>query len=212
MSQPFRPAHRWTVFIRSCALLLCGALANAAVAADAPAPTAVVEKLHGTLLTMMKDAATLGYEGRVNMVAPVLDGTFDFETIGRVVTGRYWKDFIADTRDRFVATFARLSAATYADNFDGYAGETFETLSEEVKKGAALVKTRIVKRDGKPVSLNYVLNQRDGEWRIVNVIADGVSDLALKRSEYGAVIAKEGIDALIAKLNAKIASYAAAKT
>jgi phospholipid transport system substrate-binding protein len=41
------------------------------------------------------------------------------------------------------------------------------------------------------------------------VIAEGVSDLALKRSEYGAVIGKEGIDALIAKLEAKIASYAA---
>lgn len=189
--------------------LVCGFLATPLVQA-ADAPTAVVEKLHGTLLTMMKDASSLGYDGRVKQVAPVLDETFDFQTIGRVVTGRHWKGLTAATRDKFVATFARLSAATYADNFDGYAGETFKTLNEEVKKGAALVKTQIVKSDGKAVSLNYVLNQRDGQWRIVNVIAEGVSDLALKRSEYGAVIAKEGIDALIAKLNSKIASYAAA--
>jgi len=210
MSQLFHPARRPFVLARYLALLFCWTIAQGALAADGPA--AVVDQLHGTLLTMMKDAASLGYQGRVDKVAPVLDRTFDFPTIGRIVTGRHWKGFAADKRGSFVATFARLSAATYADNFDGYAGEAFETLSEGIKKGAALVKTRIVKTDGTTVSLNYVLNQRGEEWRIVNVIADGVSDLALKRSEYGAVIAQEGIDALIAKLKAKIASYAAAKT
>lgn len=199
---------RRPVLLRLCAALLLSLLSAAAVAG---APSGVVETLHATLLGLMKDAATLGYKGRVEKVAPVLDATFDFPTIGRVVTGRYWKSLPADKREAFVGTFARLSAATYADNFDGYGGEAFKILSEEVKKGAALVKTQIVKTDGKTVSLNYVLNQRGEDWRIVNVIAEGVSDLALKRSEYGAVIAQEGIDSLIAKLNAKIASYAAAK-
>lgn len=203
------PLSRPTTALRTLAFLACCAFASVAGAADRP--TAVVEKLHDTLLAMMKGADKLGYEGRVELVTPVLDQTFDFETIGRVVTGRHWKELAADKRDNFVATFARLSAATYAHNFDEHGGETFKTLNEEIKKGAALVKTQIVKTDGKTVSLNYVLNQRGEDWRIVNVIAEGVSDLALKRSEYGAVIAKEGIDALIAKLNAKIASYAAAK-
>lgn len=209
MKLPMPAVPRLVTVTRPLLALLLFALSGMAAAAGAP--TAVVQQLHGTLLTLMKDADTLGYAGRVKQVTPVLDTTFDFETIGRVVTGRHWKGLAADKREAFVGTFARLSAATYADNFDGYGGEVFKTLSEEVKKGAALVKTQIVKTDGKTVSLNYVLNQRGKDWRIVNVIAEGVSDLALKRSEYGAVIAKEGIDSLIAKLNAKIASYAAAK-
>jgi phospholipid transport system substrate-binding protein len=179
--------------------------------ASAATPTATVEKLHATLLTLMKEADTLGYQGRFDRVAPVLDETFNFETIGRVVTGRHWKGLAADKRSSFLDTFRKLSAATYAENFDGYGGETFKTLGEELKKGAALVRTQIVKTDGKTVSLNYVLNKTGEDWRIVNVIAEGVSDLSLKRSEYGAVIGKEGIDSLIAKLNSKIASYAAAK-
>lgn len=188
-------------------LLLC-TLPGATLAGE---PSAVVETLHDGLLGLMKQADELGYGGRVETIAPVLDKTFDFPTIGRVVTGRYWKGLSQDKRDSFVETFGRLSAATYAENFDGYGGEVFKTLSEEIKKGAALVKTQIVKTNGETVSLNYVLNKRDDGWRIVNVIAEGVSDLALKRAEYGAVIAQEGIDSLIAKLNAKIASYAAAK-
>lgn len=203
LSRCRRPA-----LLQLCAALWLSLLSGAALAG---APSSVVETLHATLLGLMKDADSLGFTGRVEKVAPVLHETFDFQTIGRVVTGRYWKGLAADKRETFVGTFARLSAATYADNFDGYGGEAFKTLSEEVKKGAALVKTQIVKTDGKTVSLNYVLNQRGEDWRIVNVIAEGVSDLALKRSEYGAVIAQEGIDSLIAKLNAKIASYAAAK-
>jgi len=190
-------------------LALCLALTGASVAAEPAPPTATVEKLHATLLEMMKEGASLGYAGRVERVGPVLDDTFNFETIGRVVTGRHWKTLAAEKRKAFLDTFRKLSTATYADNFSSFDGEAFKTLGEEIKKGASLVRTQIVKSDGGTVSLNYVLNKTGEEWRIVNVIADGVSDLALKRSEYGAVIGKDGIDALIAKLEAKIASYAA---
>jgi len=53
------------------------------------------------------------------------------------------------------------------------------------------------------------VTQSAEHWGIVNVIAQGVSDLALKRTEYDAVISAQGIDPLIAKLDAKVASYAA---
>jgi phospholipid transport system substrate-binding protein len=170
-------------------------------------PTATVEKLHATLLESMKEGGQLGYQGRIDRIGPVLEETFNFQTIGRVVTGRHWKALGADQRSTFVDTFRKLSTATYADNFSSYGGEVFETLGEEVKKETSLVRTQILKTDGKTVSLNYVLQKAGDRWRIVNVIAEGVSDLALKRTEYGAVIAKEGIDALIARLDAKIASY-----
>lgn len=209
MIQALRPRARRSVVSRLAVLILTYALTGAAIADE---PAAVVEKLHDALQTLMKNAATLGYEGRVRTITPVLQETFDFPTIARIVTGQYWKGFTAEQRENFIATFARLSAATYADNFNEYAGETFQTLGTEEKKSSALVKTQIVDSDGKVVSLNYVLNEKEQRWRIVNVVADGVSDLALKRTEYGAVIAKEGLDALVAKLNTKIASYAAAGT
>jgi phospholipid transport system substrate-binding protein len=202
MHQTFALARLW---FAGCLLLAC---AGAALAAPDPgSPTAVVEKLHGALLGAMKDGAGLGLRGRAERIGPVLDQTFNFETIGRVVTGKYWKGLAADRRETFLRTFRQLSAATYADNFSSFGGEVFETLGEEAKPGSSVVRTRIVKTDGKSVALNYVLQKAADQWRIVNVVADGVSDLALKRSEYGAVIGKDGIDALIARLDAKIASY-----
>jgi phospholipid transport system substrate-binding protein len=171
---------------------------------------AVVEKLHATLLNVMRDADSLGYQGRVQALNGVLAETFDFTTIGRIVTGNsaaQWNALDDVQRSRFLEVFAQLSAATYASNFDGYSGEAFKTLAVEEKRGNVLVKTAIVKSDGDQVTLDYVVRENNGVWQIVNVIASGVSDLSLKRADYTAVIKSEGLDSLIGKLTDKVANY-----
>ena len=52
-----------------------------------------------------------------------------------------------------------------------------------------------------------MLKEIGDNWRIINIIANGVSDLALKRSEYTNILQREGFDALIAKINEKIDTY-----
>ncbi len=187
--------------------IVCWNAAVAAAAEPLDAGKAVVEKLHATLLQVMMEADTLGYVGRVDRLDPVLAETIDFKTISRIVTGKHWKSLAAEKRGDFVTLFANLSAATYASNFDGFSGEVFTTLGVEERRGNLLVKTVIVTGDGDRVTLDYVLRDADGMWRIVNVIADGVSDLSLKRADYTAVIKSEGFDSLVAKLNGKIDNY-----
>jgi phospholipid transport system substrate-binding protein len=52
-----------------------------------------------------------------------------------------------------------------------------------------------------------MLKEKGNSWRIINIIANGVSDLALKRSEYTTILQREGFDALINKINEKIDNY-----
>lgn len=163
-----------------------------------------VEKLHATLLKVMQNANELGHTGRVEELDPVLNETFDFATIARIVTGQHWKTLDTDKQQRFVETFSRLSAATYASNFDGFSGESFKTIKVDEKRGRFIVRTVIVKNDGEEVSLDYVVSDNDGLLQIVNVIAEGVSDLSLKRADYTAVIDSEGFDSLLSKLDQKI--------
>ncbi len=186
-----------------CLLLLC-ALPSVATQTEAQA---TVEKLHNVLLETMQQGAQLGFAGRAAKLAPTLAASFDFETISRLTTGRYWAQIPADKKREFIGVFTQLSTATYAANFKNFDGERFATRAQEDKKSAQLIKTVLIKTDGKEVSLNYLLAKAQGKWRIVNVVAQGVSDLSLKRAEYTAVIGSEGIDALIAKLKAKVASY-----
>ena len=172
-------------------------------AADDGAARAVVEHLHEALLGAMKAGGAAA--ARRTALAPVIEQSFDFDTICRIVTGRYWKDASDAQKARFVDTFKRLSVATYASNFKSYDGERFETVGSEADQDSLVVRTTLHAGDGDEVSLNYLLRQNNGDWRIINVVAQGVSDLSLKRADYTAVIKTEGFDSLVNRLEKKIA-------
>jgi len=171
--------------------------------------TLVVEKLQTTLLAVMKDGSNLGYKGRYDQLEPVIRASFDMPFISKTVLGKHWETFNDEQRSKFVETFTRLGIATYAANFDSYSGERFKVISEkEVSAGRILIKTHLIKSDGGKVQLDYLLHRAEGEWRVINVIAEGVSDLALKRADYSNFLKNKSFEALIAKLNEKIVQYA----
>jgi len=170
--------------------------------------TDVVENLHKTLLLVMKEGTQLDYQGRYDRLAPVITVGFDMPFIAQIVLGRFWEKFDSEQRSKFVETFSRLSIASYAANFDTYSGERFKTISQkEVSDGRVLVKTQLIKSDGGRVELDYLLHPAGSQWRIINVVADGVSDLALKRADYTAFLKTNGLDLLLIKLNEKIAQF-----
>lgn len=167
-------------------------------------PRAVVEQLHEQLLGIMREADQLGFSGRADRIRATVENSFDFPTIARIVTGRAWKAASEEQKSTFIDVFRRLSTATYASNFAGYGGEKFVTDSSEETRSAMVVRTFLVKPDGEKISLNYMLRENNGNWQIVNVIAQGVSDLSLKRAEYTAVIKSEGFDSLVDRLRQKV--------
>ena len=70
-----------------------------------------------------------------------------------------------------------------------------------------MVKTTLTTSDGEKISFVYQLHKSGETWRIVNIITNGVSDLAMKRAEYTSIIEKDGFDSLITKLEQKIKQY-----
>ncbi|UCG22433.1 MAG: ABC transporter substrate-binding protein [Deltaproteobacteria bacterium] len=187
-------------------LVLTLSLPAAASAIDPAAE--VVEKLHKELLGVMKQADALGYKGRYQRLAPVVTSSYDLPFISKVVVGRYWSKFSPEQKEQFVNTFTELSIATYASQFKGYSGERFKTISaEESKRGRILIKSVLIKSNGEQVELDYILHQNGHQWQIINVIAQGVSDLSLKRAQYTSYLKKEGFDDLLQRIKEKIKSY-----
>lgn len=197
--------------VNSVALLVLAALMAAVTPARADTnPTATVENLHTALLGIMKDADSLGFDGRLKTITPVIDESFDFPTIARIVSGKAWKTASDEDKQAFIDVFKQLSAATYASNFSGYGGEQFVSGAVEDSRGAKIVRTELVPANDEPIPLNYMLRQTEGRWLIVNVIAKGVSDLSLKRAEYAAVISSEGFAGLTRRLEEKLRQMGAA--
>ena len=73
-----------------------------------------------------------------------------------------------------------------------------------MKRNRKLVQTRFIKADGEEIRFNYILHQANDQWKIINIIVNGVSDLALKRTEYSSILKKNGYLSLIEKLLAQI--------
>lgn len=188
--------------------LLMAASAAPLHAASPEGTTAVVERFQSTLISVMKDAQKLGYEGRYKRLAPAVEESHNLPGIAQFAAGRYWEKLSEQQKKAYVDAFAKMSIATYAYRFDDYSGESFKTVSEEATgKGDALVHTLFSTANGEKLHFDYVLRLKDGVWRIINIIVDGVSDLAIKRSEYGNILRDEGADVLIAKLQGQIAQY-----
>jgi len=180
-------------------LLLAGRAAPPVLAS--PAPQTAVESFHATLLAMMKDAAKLGFKGRFEQIQPAMDANFDIATMTRLAVGSGWTGFTPDQQQRLVQAFRRFSASTYANRFDGYDGESFRTLGERDSGADKLVETEL-KTAKEPVKLTYLTRQTGSDWRIIDVLLTGtISELAVRRSEFGGIIRKSGADGLIQVLD-----------
>lgn len=194
------------IFLEIWALTLLSLMPLMADPTQEPSPLAVVERFQNELVSVMKAAEDLGFRGRYKSLAPAVRQTHDLAAIAQIALGTYWDELSDAQTARLIATFGRLSIATYADRFDGYAGEIFDTESSEtLSPEVAAVHGVLTQSDGEAIRFDYLLRRDEGRWRIVNIVVDGVSDLALKRAEYSKILANDGFDALLARLEGKIA-------
>lgn len=185
------------------AALLFAASSRAAPADDA---AAVVERLYAALVTVATTEPELTLAQRVDELAPVIESTHDLATMARITVRRFWRGWTEAERERFVETFSRLSVTTYASRFASVGPDTFAVLGGgTVAENRARVQAVIRRRDADDVPMDYLLQLDDNGWRIVNVDADGVSELSLMRSKYFEILDTGDFDALIAELESEIA-------
>ncbi len=175
--------------------------------AETENPEQVIQKLQTSLVQVMREGEKLGYDGRFKFLEPVIDQSHDIDLIIKTILGAtYWSQLDKKQQNLIVETFRQLSVATYAGRFNQYEGEQFEIIEQRaLPHEQILVRSQLIKSDGGTVNFDYVLHQTEGKWRITNILFDGVSDLAIKRGEYRAIMQRDGFQALIEMLKEKIA-------
>ena len=168
-------------------------------------PARIVTAFHESLLGVMKDAEALGVKGRYEKLAPRIEQSFHLALMARVSAGASWRKASEAQTDKLVAVFSRFSISTYASQFDGWSGQSFETQGQKPgPQETILVKTRIIDPGSDPIDLTYVTREIKGQWRIIDVLLDtGISQLAVRRSEYSRILKTGCIDALTRILDAK---------
>lgn len=163
-----------------------------------------VQGLYDALLSTMKNGRTLGQSGRFTQLQPVIRRSFDITTMARLSVGPAWAGLSEIQRGQVTDSFGRYISATYADRFDSYAGQRLEVTGEQPAPSGVMVKSQIIKANGEPVKVDYMMSRNGDSWLISDIYLDGaISEVATRRSEFAAILKMEGIDGLIAALNRK---------
>jgi phospholipid transport system substrate-binding protein len=202
--------RRGVLVLGAAVLLAAGApwrLATADIVAGS-APTAPVQQLNGALLAAMK-AGGAPFAARYNALAPVLERTFDLQTILARSVGLTWSTMPPAQKTTLSNAFVKYTVSSYVSNFDSFSGQSFQ-VSPAVRSGGdgdVVVRSQLVRRNDGPVELDYVMHRGPGGWQVVDVLMNGaISRVAVQRSDFRAVLASGGVPALAATLEHKTAN------
>jgi phospholipid transport system substrate-binding protein len=185
------------------ALLSLGLISNPVQSAPASGGD-TVQRLYDALLSTMKNGRTLGQSGRFTQLEPVIRRTFDIPAMARLSVGPSWATLSEAQRQQVTESFGRYISAIYADRFDSYAGQKLQVTGEQPASAGVMVHSQIIKANGEPVNVDYMMRHNGDSWLISDIYLDGaISEVATRRSEFAAILKSQGIDGLIAALNRK---------
>lgn len=182
------------------ALLLVGT-AQLTTAADDPA--AVVRDTAERVLNELRANRSRYQDDQelFRMVREVVFPRLDRERTAQWVLGANWRTATPEQRQRFIEEFSSLLLRTYGTALRQYNGETLNFLPAQMAgTDRATVRTEIIRPDGPKVSVDYLLTNRSGEWKVYDVTIENVSLVVTYRSEYAAIIKRDGMDGLLKQL------------
>jgi phospholipid transport system substrate-binding protein len=168
---------------------------------------APIHQLTEGLLRVMKAGHGASFSQRFDMLASVIDETFDLPTILKESVGATWESLPADQQETLLKAFRRYTIASYVNSFDEYNGQRFLINPEtRIVGNDQVVRTEIIPTSGERHKLDYVVREGPAGWRIADVLADGaISRVAVQRSDFRRLIRQGGAPALAQNLAAKAA-------
>ena len=136
------------------------------------------------------------------VVDEVLLPRFDRNYAGRLVLAKHWRTASAEQRAQFVQAFYEFLVRTYAKGLLTFADNPIRVLPFRpgTKEGRATVRTEVTLSDGRVTPVSYSLRFTDGSWLIWDVIIEGISYIKNYRTDFNVDIRRNGIDAVIARL------------
>jgi len=141
-------------------------------------------------------------EERRRKLEQVIGNRFSYEEMAKRSLGAPWKGLNEAERKEFVELFQRLLSKSYAGKIEGYSGEQVQYLNERHADEFAEVRTKIVSGKAE-IPLDYRLLQIAGDWRVYDVVVDGVSLVNNYRGQFTKIIRESSYKGLVEQLRKK---------
>jgi phospholipid transport system substrate-binding protein len=185
----------------SLAFLILAAGVPAQAQSSDPA-AATIQNFYDALTSGMKAGGST--KSRYDKLKPAIDQAFDISGMTALSVGPAWSSISPADQKALIEAFDRMTIANYARNFDSYSGEKFTVDPAVVERGSdKFVKSTLKPASGDTIPFNYRMHQADGSWKIEDIYLNGnISQLAQKRSDFGATLQASGPQGLAKKINA----------
>jgi phospholipid transport system substrate-binding protein len=177
------------------AILLSVMCLSEGIAESLQPPQQVIQNISDTLQKKLQDKAfSHDFVKVVQFVRGVIDPHTDFDTIAPLVLGKHWKAASAAEQARFKEEFQTLLVRAYARAFVEYNNWTISYQPVELASNATkvIVKTRVMQSSMQPIDVNYRMLQHNGEWKVYDILIDGVSLVTNYRSTFSDEIQNKG--------------------
>ncbi|MCE3250293.1 MAG: putative toluene tolerance transporter [Geminicoccaceae bacterium] len=190
------------------ALLALGSWHGLRAEPSADAARTLIQTVGDEVLTVLRDAS-LGDRDKVERLVALLNGPIDLDLVARLILGRHWRSASEEQRAEYLELFRAFALHTLASRLDVYGGQEFEiTGAKVVGRNDALVSTQILSQ-GPPLGVDWRVRELDDNSLVaIDVIVEGVSLIVTQRSEFGAVVERQGMDGLLAELRRRAESRA----
>lgn len=170
-------------------------------------PEEIVRSTADVILAEIKknrEVYTRDYDRLYAMAEEKVLPHFDFRRMSQWVLGRFWKEATPEQRDRFTKEFRDLLVATYSTALLNYKDQQIVYLPVQRKPNDddVLVKTEVKQGGGQPnipIHYNFYKNSA-GQWKVYDIVIEGVSLVTNYRSVYSTRIREQGMDALISEI------------
>jgi phospholipid transport system substrate-binding protein len=190
-------------------MLLTLVAVGSGLCACADEPTAQVRATTDKILALMADPALKNEacnSERRQLIRKELDQRIDWATAARSSLGRHWAKRTRAEQTEFVSLFSRFLEETFIDKFETHHAELdkVEYLGEKIIDDYASVKAHVTTKDQIVHPVEYRLQISGKDWRIYDVLLEGVSLVKNYRDQFDEILAKSPYEKLVADLRSKI--------
>ena len=165
-----------------------------------------VEAQINKMLARMQEPSfkALPRDGKIKEIQNIINEVFDFNELSRRTLGRDWKKFSPEQQKEFVSLFEQILQNVYADRILAYTQEKIEFGKEtELKKGRVEVESYIITLDNKKVPIFYRMSDKSGQWRVYDVVIEGISMVKNYRGQFREILKTKKPEDLLQTLREK---------
>lgn len=206
MHRKTRPLHSSATVLWLIALMVNPLWAQA----SSSSPLRVIQSGSDRGLCIIKSSLFEGgpsLQQRRNEILGVLEEYVDFHEMARRTLGRQWKEISPEKQQEFARLFKQLLFNTYMSRIESGARPTMSIRydGEMLEDRFAIVKTHVADADQPDVEVDYRLLHNGTEWKVYDVVIEGISLVGNYREQFTSVLnGGESFESLLKRLRDRV--------